>query len=175
MPLVSEASMNFSPCSLESNVLQSKPLLPEIVVDASLSNWLISPNYNNVPKTTIHCQWWDRDNEEKKKDLVNINSVDLTRQFLVGEESHRKGQYNTTSLLVEANFKGGCIKFWFFCRLFIQQISMCPLGWFQCTLFVCLILLSCVLFCLMNGGMLWSMESFSLSLVMSTCLRLWAM
>ena len=80
----------------------------------------------------------------KKKDLVNINSVDLTRQFLVGEESHRKGQYNTTSLLVEANFKGGCIKFWFFCRLFIQQISMCPLGWFQCTLFVCLILLSCV-------------------------------
>lgn len=55
MPLVSEASMNFSPCSLESNALQSKPLLPEIVVDASLSNWMVSPNYC-VSSTTIHCQ-----------------------------------------------------------------------------------------------------------------------
>ncbi|KAK7278508.1 hypothetical protein RJT34_23538 [Clitoria ternatea] len=51
----SEASLNFSPCSIESNALQSKPLLPEVAVDASLSNWLISPNYN-VSKTTIHCQ-----------------------------------------------------------------------------------------------------------------------
>lgn len=55
MPSVSEASLNFSPCSLESNALQSKPLLPEISVDASLSNWLVSPNYH-VSSTTIHCQ-----------------------------------------------------------------------------------------------------------------------
>ncbi|KAL2325067.1 hypothetical protein Fmac_024125 [Flemingia macrophylla] len=55
LPLVSEASLNFSPCSLESNALQSKPLLPETAVDASLSNWLISPNYP-VSSTTIHCQ-----------------------------------------------------------------------------------------------------------------------
>ncbi|KAG4919520.1 hypothetical protein AAZX31_20G187700 [Glycine max] len=55
MPLVSEASLNFSPCSLESNALQSMPLLPEIAVDASLSNWLVSPNYR-VSSTTIHCQ-----------------------------------------------------------------------------------------------------------------------
>ncbi|CAJ1976528.1 unnamed protein product [Sphenostylis stenocarpa] len=55
MPLVSDASLNFSPCSLESNALQSKPLLPEIAVDASLSNWLGSPNYR-VSSTTIHCQ-----------------------------------------------------------------------------------------------------------------------
>lgn len=55
MPLVSEASMTFSPCSLESNALQSKPQLPEIAVDASLSNWLVSPNYC-VSSTTIHCQ-----------------------------------------------------------------------------------------------------------------------
>ncbi|XP_061356788.1 nonsense-mediated mRNA decay protein 2 [Gastrolobium bilobum] len=47
--------LNSSPCNLESNVLQSKPLLPEIAVDSSLSNWLISPNYN-VSKITIHCQ-----------------------------------------------------------------------------------------------------------------------
>ncbi|XP_020222947.1 nonsense-mediated mRNA decay protein 2 [Cajanus cajan] len=55
MPLVTEASLNFSPCSLESNALQSKPLLPETAVDASLSNWLISPNYP-LSSTTIHCQ-----------------------------------------------------------------------------------------------------------------------
>ncbi|KAK7356445.1 hypothetical protein VNO80_15717 [Phaseolus coccineus] len=55
MPLVSEASLNFSPCSLESNALQSKPLLPEMAVDASLSNWVVSPNYH-VSSTTIHCQ-----------------------------------------------------------------------------------------------------------------------
>lgn len=54
-PLVSEASLSFSsPCVLESNALQSKPLLPEIAVDASLSNWLVSPNYN--VSTTIRCQ-----------------------------------------------------------------------------------------------------------------------
>nr|KYP60774.1 hypothetical protein KK1_023187 [Cajanus cajan] len=40
---------------LESNALQSKPLLPETAVDASLSNWLISPNYP-LSSTTIHCQ-----------------------------------------------------------------------------------------------------------------------
>lgn len=55
VPKVSEASFNFSPCSLESNVLQSKPLLEEIAVDASLSNWLVSPNYD-ASKATIHCQ-----------------------------------------------------------------------------------------------------------------------
>ncbi|KAK7391647.1 hypothetical protein VNO78_20064 [Psophocarpus tetragonolobus] len=54
-PSISEASLNFSPCSLESNALQSKPLLPEIAVDASLSNWLASPNYR-VSSATIHCQ-----------------------------------------------------------------------------------------------------------------------
>ncbi|TKY51836.1 hypothetical protein E2542_SST23355 [Spatholobus suberectus] len=56
MPLVSEASLNFSPCSLESNALQTKPLLPEIAVDASLSNWLVSPSNYQVSSTTIHCQ-----------------------------------------------------------------------------------------------------------------------
>ncbi|KAL1294799.1 hypothetical protein HN51_055640 [Arachis hypogaea] len=51
-----EAHSNFSPCfSMKSSVLQSKPLLPQVAVDASLSNWLISPNFN-VSKTTIHCQ-----------------------------------------------------------------------------------------------------------------------
>ncbi|XP_014514922.1 protein PFC0760c isoform X2 [Vigna radiata var. radiata] len=55
MPLVPEANLNFSPCSLESNALQSKPLLPDMAVDASLSNWLVSPNYH-VSSTTIHCQ-----------------------------------------------------------------------------------------------------------------------
>ncbi|MED6194138.1 hypothetical protein PIB30_025694 [Stylosanthes scabra] len=51
-----EACSNFSPCcSMKSSVLQSKPLLPKVAVDASLSNWLISPNYS-VSKTTIHCQ-----------------------------------------------------------------------------------------------------------------------
>lgn len=55
VPKVSEASFHFSPCSLESDVLQSKPLLGEIAVDASLSNWLVSPNYD-VSKVTIHCQ-----------------------------------------------------------------------------------------------------------------------
>ncbi|KAF7837433.1 protein PFC0760c isoform X2 [Senna tora] len=49
MTLISEPGFNL----LESNVLQSKPLLTEIAVDASLSNWLISPI---VSKTTIHCQ-----------------------------------------------------------------------------------------------------------------------
>ncbi|XP_058770823.1 nuclear polyadenylated RNA-binding protein 3-like isoform X2 [Vicia villosa] len=43
-----------SPCILESNDLQSKPLLKEIAVDASLSNWLVSPNYN--VSSTIRCQ-----------------------------------------------------------------------------------------------------------------------
>ncbi|XP_027937394.1 transcription elongation factor SPT5 isoform X1 [Vigna unguiculata] len=55
MPLVPEASLNFSPCRLESNALQSKPLLPDMAVDASLSNWVVSPNYH-VSSTTIHCQ-----------------------------------------------------------------------------------------------------------------------
>ncbi|CAL0321159.1 unnamed protein product [Lupinus luteus] len=50
-----QPSFSFSPCSLESNVLQSKSLLKEIAVDASLSNWLVSPNYD-VSKATIHCQ-----------------------------------------------------------------------------------------------------------------------
>ncbi|XP_015940902.1 protein IFH1 [Arachis duranensis] len=51
-----EACSNFSPCfSMKSSVLQSKPRLPQVAVDASLSNWLISPNFN-VSKTTIHCQ-----------------------------------------------------------------------------------------------------------------------
>ncbi|XP_054806860.1 uncharacterized protein LOC129309337 [Prosopis cineraria] len=45
--LLSEPGFNL----LESNV--SKPLLTEIAVDASLSNWLIPPC---VSKTTIHCQ-----------------------------------------------------------------------------------------------------------------------
>ncbi|XP_019426772.1 PREDICTED: uncharacterized protein LOC109335142 [Lupinus angustifolius] len=54
MPLVSEASLSFSPCILEPNVLQSKPLLQEIAVDASLSNWLVSPNYD-FSQATIHC------------------------------------------------------------------------------------------------------------------------
>lgn len=43
-----------SPCILESNDLQSKPLLKEIAVDASLSNWLVSPKYN--VSSTIRCQ-----------------------------------------------------------------------------------------------------------------------
>ncbi|WVY98306.1 hypothetical protein V8G54_030457 [Vigna mungo] len=43
MPLVPEANLNFSPCSLESNALQSKPLLPDMAVDASLSNCLFLP------------------------------------------------------------------------------------------------------------------------------------
>ncbi|KAL5068296.1 hypothetical protein RYX36_019183 [Vicia faba] len=43
-----------SPCILESTDLQSKPLLKEIAVDASLSNWLVSPNYN--VSSTIRCQ-----------------------------------------------------------------------------------------------------------------------
>ncbi|KAE9589770.1 hypothetical protein Lal_00021571 [Lupinus albus] len=55
MLLGSESSFSFSPCSLESNVLQSKSLLKEIAVDSSLSNWLVSPNYD-VSKATIHCQ-----------------------------------------------------------------------------------------------------------------------
>ncbi|XP_057423927.1 uncharacterized protein LOC130717631 isoform X2 [Lotus japonicus] len=55
VPLEQKTSLNLSPCSLESNALQSKPLLQEIAVDASLSNWLIAPN-NHVPKATIHCQ-----------------------------------------------------------------------------------------------------------------------
>lgn len=46
-----EQKTGFNP--LESKVLQSKPLLSEIAVDASFSNWCISPN---VSKTTIHCQ-----------------------------------------------------------------------------------------------------------------------
>ncbi|TKY53683.1 hypothetical protein E2542_SST25224 [Spatholobus suberectus] len=45
-PLVSKTSLNFSPFRSESNVHHSKPLLPEIAVDASLSNWLVSPNSN---------------------------------------------------------------------------------------------------------------------------------
>lgn len=49
MALLSEPGLNL----LESKVLQSKPLLTEIAVDASLSNWLVCPN---VSKTTIHCQ-----------------------------------------------------------------------------------------------------------------------
>ncbi|KAK4266200.1 hypothetical protein QN277_027157 [Acacia crassicarpa] len=47
MKLVSEPGFNL----LESNV--SKPLLTELAVDASLSNWLIPPY---VSETTIHCQ-----------------------------------------------------------------------------------------------------------------------
>ncbi|XP_027364617.1 uncharacterized protein LOC113871718 [Abrus precatorius] len=55
VPSEQNTSMHFSPCSLESNALQSKPLLPEMAVDASLSNWLVSPSYS-VSTTTIHCQ-----------------------------------------------------------------------------------------------------------------------
>ncbi|KAK7268721.1 hypothetical protein RIF29_21429 [Crotalaria pallida] len=57
VPSEPNTSMPFklSPCSLESNILQSKPLLQEIAVDASLSNWLVSPSYD-VSKATIHCQ-----------------------------------------------------------------------------------------------------------------------
>jgi hypothetical protein len=54
MPLVSETGSKFSTCVLESNDLQSKPLLKEIAVDASLSNWLVSPSYN--VSNTIRCQ-----------------------------------------------------------------------------------------------------------------------
>jgi len=54
LPAVLESSLKFSPCVLESNTIQSKPLLQEIAVDASLSNWLVSPSYN--VSTTIRCQ-----------------------------------------------------------------------------------------------------------------------
>lgn len=54
LPLVTGASSKFLHCDLESNALQSKPLLQEVAVDASLSNWLISPSYN--VSTTIRCQ-----------------------------------------------------------------------------------------------------------------------
>ncbi|GAU23790.1 hypothetical protein TSUD_26980 [Trifolium subterraneum] len=53
MPLVLETSSNFAICVLESNDLQSKPLLKEIAIDASLSNWLVSPSYVS---NTIRCQ-----------------------------------------------------------------------------------------------------------------------
>ncbi|PNY13098.1 hypothetical protein L195_g009745 [Trifolium pratense] len=54
MPLVSETGSKFSTCVLESNDIQSKPLLKEIAVDSSLSNWLVSPSYN--VSNTIRCQ-----------------------------------------------------------------------------------------------------------------------
>ncbi|KAI4318150.1 hypothetical protein L6164_025954 [Bauhinia variegata] len=53
VPLLPEPDLKLSPFGLEP--VQSRPLLPEIAVDASLSNWLISSNsYGSA--TAIHCQ-----------------------------------------------------------------------------------------------------------------------
>ncbi|KAK3187667.1 hypothetical protein Dsin_027228 [Dipteronia sinensis] len=53
VPFSLKPSSNLYPSNLESKYNQSKPLLQEIAVNASLSNWIASPNSNKSKVTSI--------------------------------------------------------------------------------------------------------------------------
>ncbi|RDX77091.1 hypothetical protein CR513_42843, partial [Mucuna pruriens] len=99
--LVSETSLNFSPFRSESNIHHSKPLLPEIAINASFqTGWFLQTimlyDYivNDVSMAWIQV-------------LENIDSIDLIGQILVGEESHGRVQYNINTLSMETNYRRG--------------------------------------------------------------------